>query len=175
MITLHILLDGKEVPNHIPHTAVAADTWHRRMDPCCPRALKQPAAELTTKMNVIDFSGAGTPSAIGHEPHDSRTHEAVDLGTAKSVVGMRIDPNVIVGTFMSTQELTTGTVLETHGITDMCPTKTPAEVRPVQIAEDPALSTEGMTLFRSTRGSLPLGRSTKMGLIHSEDAGDGDD
>ena len=145
------------------------------MDPCCPRALKQPAAELTTKMNVIDFSGAGTPSAIGHEPHDSRTHEAVDLGTAKSVVGMRIDPNVIVGTFMSTQELTTGTVLETHGITDMCPTKTPAEVRPVQIAEDPALSTEGMTLFRSTRGSLPLGRSTKMGLIHSEDAGDGDD
>ena len=76
---------------------------------------------------------------------------------------------------MSTQEITTGTVLETHGITDMCPTKTPAEVRPVQIAEDPALSTEGMTLFRSTRGSLPLGRSTKMGLIHSEDAGDGDD
>ena len=38
---------------------------------------------------------------------------------------------------MSSQEITTGTVLETHVITGMCPTKTPAEVRPVQIAEEP--------------------------------------
>ena len=77
---------------------------------------------------------------------------------------------------MSTQEITTGTVLETHGITDMCPTKTPAEVRPVQIAEDPVLSTEDVTLFRSSRGSLPsLGQCTTMGQLYSEDAGDGDD
>ena len=56
------------------------------MDPCSPRALKQPAAELTARMNAIDMSGAGTPSAIGYKPYDSRTYEAVDLGTAKSVV-----------------------------------------------------------------------------------------
>ena len=30
----------------------------------------------------------------------------------------------------------------------MCPTKTPAEVRPVQIAEDPFLSTKDITVFR---------------------------
>ena len=58
----------------------------------------------------------------------------------------------------------------------MCPTKTPAEVRPVQNAEDPVLSTEDIMLFRSSRGSLPpLSRCTTMGLIYSEGAGDGDD
>ena len=77
---------------------------------------------------------------------------------------------------MSTQEIATGTVLQTHGIAAMCPTKTPAEVRPVQVAEDPVLSTEDITLPRSYRGSLPsLGRCTTMGLIYSADAGDGDD
>ena len=94
-------------------------------------------------MNDIDSSGAGTPCTIGYKPDDWLTYETVDLGIAKSVAGTGIDPNVIAGTLMSTQEIPTGTVLETHGITDKCPTKTPAEVRPVQIAEDPVLSTRG--------------------------------
>ena len=125
-VVLHILLDGQEEPHHISHTAVDTDTWHRRMDPCRPRALKQPAAELTTRVNDIDISGPGTPRAIGYNPHDPRTYETLGLRTAKSVVGTVIDPNVIAGTFMSTPEITTVTVLETHGITGMCPTKTPA-------------------------------------------------
>ena len=94
-VVLHILLDGQEEPHHISHTAVDTDTWHRRMDPCRPRALNQPAAELTTRMDDVDISGAGTPSAIGYKPHDSRTYEAVDLGNAKYVVGTAVDPNVI--------------------------------------------------------------------------------
>ena len=53
MFALDILLDGQEEPHHISQTAVDTDTWHRRMDPCRPRALKQPAAELTTKVNDI--------------------------------------------------------------------------------------------------------------------------
>ena len=176
MFVFHILLDGQQEPYHVSHTAVDADTWHRRMDSCRPRAFKQPAPELTTRVNGIDTSGAGTPSATGYKPDDSRTHETADLGTAKSVVGTGINPNVIAGAFMSTQEITTGMVLETHGITDMCPTKTSSEVRPVQIAKDPDLSTKDITLFRSSRGSLPsLSRCTTIGLIYSEDAGHGDD
>ena len=69
-------------------------------------------------------------------------------------------------------------MLETHGITDIYiyPTKTPAEVRPVHIAEDPLLTTDEVMLCRSTRGSLPsINRCTTMGLISSENAGDGDD
>ena len=93
MFLLHILLDGQEEPHHISHTAVGRDTWPRRMDPCRPRALKQPAAELTTRANDIDSSGAGAPSSIGQKPDDSRTYETVDLGTAKSVLGTGIDPN----------------------------------------------------------------------------------
>ena len=72
--------------------------------------------------------------------------------------------------------MTTGTVLETYGIVDICPTKTPAEVRPARIAEDPVLSTEDIALFTSATGSLSsLNRSTKMELTCSEDAGEGDD
>ena len=54
--------------------------------------------------------------------------------------------------------------------------KTPAEVRPVQITQDPVLSTEAITLSRASRGSLPsLGRCTGMRLIYSQDARDGND
>ena len=104
---------------------------------------------------IFDSSGAQTPSAIRYKSAGSRTYETVELGNTKCVAGTGIDPNVIAGTFMSTQEIATGTVLQTHGIAAMCPTKTPAEVRPVQVAEDPVLSTEGIALFRSSRGSLP--------------------
>ena len=75
MFLLHILLDGQEEPDHISHTAVDTDTWHRRIDPCRPRALNQPAAELSTRVNYIDIVGAGTPRAIGYMPDDSRTNE----------------------------------------------------------------------------------------------------
>ena len=48
-------------------------------------------------------------------------------------------------------------------------------MRPVHIAEDP-LSTDDITLIRSSRGSLPsLGRCMTMGPTSSEEAGDGDD
>ena len=85
------------------------DKWHRGTDPCRPRVLKQPASELTTRVNDIDSSGAGTPCTIGYKPDDWLTYETVDLGIAKSVAGTGIDPNVIAGTFMSTQETTSGT------------------------------------------------------------------
>ena len=58
----------------------------------------------------------------------------------------------------------------------MCPTKTPAEVRPVRIVEGPVLPTEGIALFTSATGSLSsLNRCTTMEPIYSEDAGQGDD
>lgn len=177
MFVLQILLDGQEEPDEIPQTAVDTDAWHRKMGPCRPRGLKRPAEKLSTGVNDIDRSGAGTPSAIGYnKPDDSRTDETVDLGTAKLTIGTGIDPNVIAGTFILTQDMTTSTrtVLKTYGITDTCPTKMSAEVRPAQIAEDPVLSTEDTTLLRSAEGSLPsLSRCMTVGLIYSEDAGDG--
>ena len=103
---------------------------------------------------IFDSSGAQTPSAIRYKSAGSRTYETVELGNTKCVAGTGIDPNVIAGTLMSTQEIPTGTVLETHGITDKCPTKTPAEVRPVRVAEDPVLSSTGHKVMycRSARG-----------------------
>ena len=53
----------------------------------------------------------------------SQTHQTVDPGGAKSVVGTEIEPNVIADTFILAQEMTTGTVLETYGTTEICPTK----------------------------------------------------
>ena len=64
----------------------------------------------------------------------------MNLGAAKFVVHTGRDPNAVASTMILTQQITTGTVLETYGITDTCPTKTPAEVRPVRVAEDPVLS-----------------------------------
>ena len=73
---------------------------------------------------------------------------------------------------MLTQEMTTGTVLETYVITDICSTKTPAEVRPARIVEDPVLSTEDIALFTSVAESLcSLNRYTTINLNYSEDAG----
>ena len=81
--------------------------------------------------------------------------------------------------------MTTGTVLETYGITDICPTKTPAEVsparapaevRPARIVEDPVLSIEDIALFTSATGSISsLNRYTTIELDYSEDAGEDDD
>ena len=97
----------------------------------------------------MDRSRAETSSEIGHKRDDSQTHQTVDLGAAKLVmlVGMEgMGSNVIAGTH-TLKERTTATVLETHGIPDICPTTTRAEVSPVWIAEDPALSTEDSALF----------------------------
>ena len=74
---LHILLDVQAELHHTSHTAVDTNTWDHRMHPCCPCALKQPAAEDANRMYDIDMSGAGTPSAIGYKPDDSRTYEAM--------------------------------------------------------------------------------------------------
>ena len=117
------------------------------MSPCRPRALKQPAEKLTTGDNHIDGSRSGTPSEIGQKRDDSQTHQTVDPGAVKFGVGTKIKPNVIAGTFMLTQEMTAGTVLETDGVADICPTKTPAEVRPARIAEDPVLSAEDTSRY----------------------------
>ena len=95
MFVLLILLDGQEEPHHISHTTVDTDTWHRRMDLYHPRASKQPAEEHTARVNDIDSSGAGTPSAIGYKRDYSRTYNTVGLGTAKFVADTGIDPNVI--------------------------------------------------------------------------------
>ena len=48
---------------------------------------------------------------------ESRAHQTVDLGATKFVVGTEIESNVTAGTFVFTQEMTTGIVLETYGIT----------------------------------------------------------
>ena len=78
----------------------------------------------------------------------------MNLGAAKFVVHTGRDPNAVASTMILTQQITTGTVLETYGITDTCPTKTPAEVRPVRVAEDPVLSSTGHKVMycRSARG-----------------------
>ena len=54
-------------------------------------------------------------------------------------------PNVAAGTCILTQDMTTGTMLETYGITDICQTRMPAEVRPARIAVDPVLWTNAPT------------------------------
>ena len=60
----------------------------------------------------------------------------MDLGAAKFVVGMKIEPNVIAGTCILTHETATGTVLECYEIPDAFPTKSPSKVRRARIAED---------------------------------------
>ena len=102
MFVLPIFLDGQEESQLTSLTTVGTDTWHRRMSPCCPRALKQPTKELIAGDNNIDRSGAGTSSEIGHKRDDSQTHQTLDLGSAKFAVGTKIKPNVIAGTVMST-------------------------------------------------------------------------
>ena len=63
----------------------------------------------------------------------------MDLGAAKFVVDTGINPNVVAGTMIWAQEMTTGAVPETFGITDTFPTKAPAEGRPIYIAGNPVL------------------------------------
>ena len=100
----------------------------------------------------------------------------MDLTGANFAVGTKIVPNIIGGTFVLTPEITTGGGLEAYGITDACPTKTPAEVRPARIAVGPVSSTEGIALIIFDTGYvLPSNRCTTMELIYSEDSGEGDD
>lgn len=64
----------------------------------------------------------------------------------------------------------TETAQETYRITDICATKTPAEVRPVRIEEDPVWSGDDITLFASARAYLSSReKCTMMELIDSED------
>ena len=60
----------------------------------------------------------------------------VDLGDAKFLLGMGIHRNVHAGTFILSQETYVRTILETNGMADARPTKTPAEAGPAQSGED---------------------------------------
>ena len=154
MFVLRILLNGqnKSRDNILSHTAVATDSCHRRMDPCRPRAVNQPAEGLTARANnIIDRSTARTPSRIGYTPAKLRTDETVDHGSAEQTI--EINQNVLAGTFILTEEITTRTTPETYGIAGTCPTDSRTEGRTVRVmdypilltqdtAEDPILSTE---------------------------------
>ena len=76
------------------------------MSTCRSRALKQSAEKLTAGENDIDGFGVRTSSEIGCKRDDSQTHQTVDLGAAKFVVGTEIEPNVIADMFAMTQEIT---------------------------------------------------------------------
>ena len=94
--------------------------------------------------------------------------ETVDLGDATFLLGMGIHRNVHAGTIILSQETYSRTILETYGMADARPTKTPAEAGPVQIEEDEILSTEDTTLFRSATGSLLyLNRCTRPDIPHA--------
>ena len=80
--------------------------------------------------------------------------ETVDLGDTKFLLGMGIHRNVQAGTFILSQETYARTILQTYGMADAHPTKTPAEAGAVQIEEEEVFSTEDTTLFRSATGSL---------------------
>ena len=59
------------------------------------------------------------------------------------------------------------TVVETFGMADARPAKTPAEAGPVRIEEEELLSAEATKFFRSATGSLLyLSRCTRPDLIH---------
>ena len=62
--------------------------------------------------------------------------ETVDLGDATFLLGMGIHRNVHAGTFILSQETYVRTILETNGMADARPTKTPAEAGPAQSGED---------------------------------------
>ena len=94
--------------------------------------------------------------------------ETVDLGDAKFLLGTEIDRNVHAGTISLSQETYPRTMLQTYGMTDAHPTKTPAETRPVQIEDEKVLSTEDTPLFRSaTRFLVYLSRCTWPDLAHA--------
>ena len=145
------------------------------MGSCSLCALKQLAEELATEANdIIDSSGVGKPSEIEHKPAELRADETADRGNVELATVKGLHQNVHAGAFILTQETTTRKMLETYGIAGTCPTGWPAEGRPVQIAEDPILSTEDTTekpiftedtmIFRSATGSLPyLKRCAMMG------------
>ena len=176
IFVLHIFLDGQEGAQLTSLTTVDTDTSHRRMTPCRLRALKQLVEEFTEGEKYIDRSGAGTSTKIGHKRDYLQTNQTMDLGFAKIGVRTKVYTNAIAGTPMLTAKMTSGMVLETYGITDICPTKTPAEARPARIAEDPVFSTEDIALFTSTTGYLSyLGRYTTTETNYSEDVGEGYD
>ena len=61
MFVLHIFLDGQEESQFTCPTTVDTDTWQRRISPCRPHALKQPAEELTAGESYIDSPGPEHP------------------------------------------------------------------------------------------------------------------
>ena len=60
----------------------------------------------------------------------------MDLGDPKFLLGMGIYRNVHAGTIVLSQETYARTILQTYGMDDAHPTKTPAEAGPVQIEEE---------------------------------------
>ena len=64
MFVLHVLLDGQKESQYASRTAVDTDTWHRKMSPCRPCALKQTAEEPTARVEYIDRTGAAAPSEV---------------------------------------------------------------------------------------------------------------
>ena len=74
--------------------------------------------------------------------------ETVDLGDARFLLGMGIERNVNAGTIILTQETYAKTVVETFGMADARPAKTPAEAGPILIEEEELLSAEDTNFFR---------------------------
>ena len=94
--------------------------------------------------------------------------ETVDHGNAKFLPGMGIHRNVHAGTIILSQETYARTIVETYGMADARPTKTPAEAGPMHIEEDEILSTENTTLFKCATGSLLyLSRCTRPDITHA--------
>lgn len=92
----------------------------------------------------------------------------MDLGDAKVLLGMGIHRNVHAGTIILPQDTYARTILQTYGMAEVHPTKTPAEAGPVHNQEEEALLTEDTALFRSATGSLLyLSRCTRPDLAHA--------
>ena len=133
-------------------------------DPC---VFNLDSGTVLLLLHVHDILLSGSDDAQGLQVIEKLNDrfETVGLGDAKFLLGKGIHRNVYAGTIIFSQETYARTILQTYGMADAHPTKTPAEAGPVQIEEEEVLSTEDTTLFRSATGFLRArGRTLRMQL-----------
>ena len=134
----------------------------------CRQPGRRSSVLLLLYVDDILLSGSDSEQVSGVIEKPKDRFETVDLGNAKFLLDIGIHRNVNAGTIIFSQETYARTTLETYGMANAHPTKTPAEQGPVQTKEGEALSTKDTTVFRFATGSpLYLGRCTRPNPAHA--------